>query len=374
MDNTILIEKLIQHNCIQLGTFELKNGKNSKYYFNIKNIISYPKLLAFIGDEMYKNLPEFDIICGVPYGGLPIATYISTTYNKPMIIVRDKQKEYGMKKLIEGEYKSTDRCVIIEDVITSGQSVENIYNILKEELNIVKISVVVNRQQHEMDNINYLVCQNDLIKYFINKYTNEKKTTICFSADICDPYLLLNILSLIGDFILICKLHMDIVDLSKYNGDFIKDILRLSVEKKFLIMEDRKFVDISYIVNKQYSKYKNWVDLITVHGSCHKDVVKYISGVVLVANMSNNNFNYNDKCIEIAKEYNNNVIGFVTQERINVDNMICMTPGISLTTNNIDDQRYRTINDIDTDIVIIGRAIYNSADYVDTIKKFLAIN
>ena len=97
-----MIEELFQTNCIKIGNYKLKNGDYSKYYFNMKNLISYPQLLKRIGDDLYKKLPEFDIICGVPYGGLPIASYISTNYNKPLIFVRDKTKGYGMQKRIEG--------------------------------------------------------------------------------------------------------------------------------------------------------------------------------------------------------------------------------------------------------------------------------
>ena len=77
-----MIKELIESNCIKIGTFNLKNGDISKYYFDMKNIISYPKLLSAIGDKIYEKSNDFDIICGIPYGGLPIATYISTKYNK----------------------------------------------------------------------------------------------------------------------------------------------------------------------------------------------------------------------------------------------------------------------------------------------------
>ena len=76
-------------------------------------------------------MDDCDIICGVPIGGIPISTTISLKYNKPMIIVRDSVKEYGTKKCIEGTYKKTDKCIIIDDVITSGGSVQNVINILK---------------------------------------------------------------------------------------------------------------------------------------------------------------------------------------------------------------------------------------------------
>ena len=96
-----MIEELLLANCIKIGNWKLKNGDISKYYFDIKNIISTPSLLCKIGDELYKTLGDFDIICGIPYGGLPIATYISTKYNKPLIYLRDKAKQYGTGKLIE---------------------------------------------------------------------------------------------------------------------------------------------------------------------------------------------------------------------------------------------------------------------------------
>ena len=53
-------------------------------------------------------------------------------------------------------------------------------------------------------------------------------------------------------------------------------------------MEDRKFGDISHITKKQYKRYENWIDMVTVMGIVNSEVVKGLSGVLLVANMSNN--------------------------------------------------------------------------------------
>ena len=57
----LLVEKLIQANCIKIGNFTLKNGSKSKYYFDMKNLISTPTLLAEIGDLIFKMLGDFDI-------------------------------------------------------------------------------------------------------------------------------------------------------------------------------------------------------------------------------------------------------------------------------------------------------------------------
>ena len=129
----------------------------------MKNLISHPTLLKKIGDELYKKLPDFDVICGIPYGGLPIACYISTTYNKPLIFLRDKKKSYGMGKMIEGEYKKDDRCVVIDDVITTGVSIKEVLELLKDEINVIETAVIFNRQESDMK-IKYLFCKNDVIK------------------------------------------------------------------------------------------------------------------------------------------------------------------------------------------------------------------
>tara|TARA_B100000900_G_scaffold416018_1_gene448513 strand:+ start:261 stop:1394 length:1134 start_codon:yes stop_codon:yes gene_type:complete len=367
----IKIDELINTNCINIGNFTLKNGESSKYYYNIKNIISNPKLLKKIGDELYKKLNDFDIICGIPYGGLPIASYISTTYDKPMIIVRNNLKKYGTKKRIEGEYKKSDRCVIIDDVITSGKSIRECINILNEKVNIVDIGVVFNRQQNPICPLPFksLFYKNDIVKFRLKKISASKKSNLCFSADIEDPNKLLNLLDIIGEYIVICKIHYDIIKLNDYKGDFKKDLINSSIKHNYLIMEDRKFIDISYIVNKQYSQFNNWVDLVTVHSLVTNEVVSKLSGVLLVANMSNNNYNLSTNAIELAKNNINNVVGFITQNRINMGDLVCMTPGISFNNKNIDDQKYRNMNDVDTDYIIIGRLLYNSNNIKNDIKK-----
>ena len=89
--------------------------------------------------------------------------------------------------------------------------------------------------------------------------------------------------------------------------------------------------------------------------------------------MSNNNYNFNTKALELAQSNTNNVIGFITQKRIKCNNMICMTPGISIEKKNIKDQNYKTKKDVDTDYIIVGRALYNSVNIEEVIKLFINI-
>tara|TARA_B100001094_G_scaffold269322_1_gene273469 strand:+ start:484 stop:1587 length:1104 start_codon:yes stop_codon:yes gene_type:complete len=367
-----MIKQLFETNCIKCGKFTLKNKTTSKYYFNIKNIISYPKLVKEIGDALYEKLDDFDIICGIPYGGLATAMYISTTYNKPLIIVRDKPKEYGTKLQIEGEYSNIDRCVIVDDVITSGKSLQETIDILKDRVNIVDAAVVFNRQQNFTTSIpvKYLLCKNDIVKYRLKEISEKKKSKICFAADINDPERLFEILDKIGKYIVIVKIHYDTFDL-KDQENIMNQLIEKSIEQDFLIMEDRKFNDISSIVDQQYKIFSNWVDLITVHSLVAPDVVKKLSGVLLVANMSNNTYDFTDEAKILAEKNKDHVIGFITQHIIDCGDLVCMTPGVSLKASENEDQKYRSSADIDTDFFIIGRTLYESDDIETMAKIFM---
>lgn len=370
-----LIEELIAANCIQIGNFTLKNGSTSKYYFDMKNLISYPLLMAKIGDLLFPLLGEFDIICGIPYGALPLASYISTKYNKPMIYVRDKAKQYGTNKRIEGEYSSTSRCVILDDVMTSGGSIEEMYRYLEGKMNIVNCAVILDRQQSGVQGVISLLTKTDIMKYRIQKLRKEKRSDLCFSADLMDLPKLWSIIEQIGKHIIICKIHYDMIPEEK-RFEYRDRIIELSIQHNFLIMEDRKFNDISFIVKQQYDIFKDWVDLVTVHTLVSSEVIKELSGVVLIANMSNNTYDYSEQARVLANNHIHHVIGFVSQHRIsNVDtSFLCMTPGISLYKMNVNDQSYRTSKNVDADIKIVGRAIYQSENIISDTEKLLTYN
>ena len=162
--------------------------------------------------------------------------------------------------------------------------------------------------------------------------------------------------------------NFDIYD-DKTSESFKNDLIDMSIKHDFLLMEDRKFNDISYIVSKQYKRFSNWIDLVTVHSLVTNDVISNLSGVLLVANMSNNNYDFSDKAMILAQNNLNNVVGFITQKRLVCNDLVCMTPGISFTSISINDQKYRTKENVDTDFFIVGRAIYNSDDLENDIIK-----
>ncbi|MBV9576381.1 MAG: orotate phosphoribosyltransferase, partial [Gammaproteobacteria bacterium] len=92
--DTAIITSLYQMGAIQFGEFQLKSGQTSSIYLNLRKIISYPELLRHVSNAMWNAVQacQFDLVCGVPYTALPIATCISLTHHIPMIM-RSKEKK-----------------------------------------------------------------------------------------------------------------------------------------------------------------------------------------------------------------------------------------------------------------------------------------
>jgi uridine monophosphate synthetase len=367
----MVICELIKTGCIKYGNFKLKSGEISKYYFDMKHVISYPKLMKEIGNKMYELIgKDCDLLCGVPMGGLPICSYISTEYDIPMIMVRDVVKDYGTSKKIEGKYDKKNKCVIIEDVITTGGSVNKVIELLKDKVEIVGVIVMLDRQEGYNCSVpvKSVIRKTDVVKHKLIDLMVRKESRLCFSADLDDKDKLIKILQDIGDKIVICKIHYDFYE--DDDKELKNRLIELSIEKDFLLMEDRKFVDISYTVEKQYRRYSKWIDLVTVMGNVNSEVVSKLAGVVLIGNMSNNKYDYIENVREIASKYPERLVGIVTQYRINLNGLINMTPGISKMRCSDGDQNYRLASDVDTDLVIVGRGIYNSEDYICSAEMY----
>ncbi len=144
-----LADGLLEAGCIKFGEFTLKSGLKSPIYIDLRQIITYPKLLADIAQAYLPILSilQFSRIAGLPYAAIPIATAISLAGNYPMIYPRKEAKTYGTKAEIEGEYYAGETAVIIDDLATTGGSkFEAIEKLTGAGLMVKDVVVLVDRQ------------------------------------------------------------------------------------------------------------------------------------------------------------------------------------------------------------------------------------
>lgn len=142
--------QLYQIGAIQFGTFTLKSGLVSPIYLDLRRIVSFPELLSKIADAMWQEVTDcrFDVLCGVPYTALPIATAFSLQYGTPMVMRRKEAKHYGTKKMIEGVFTAGQKCLVLEDLITSGASIfETIEPLEQAGLEVSDVVVLIDREQ-----------------------------------------------------------------------------------------------------------------------------------------------------------------------------------------------------------------------------------
>jgi len=143
---------LHQNDIIKFGDFTLSSGKKSSYYIDLRLVASFPHIFRKMTKNLQKlvsektGLDNFDSLVSVPTGGLVIGSALAIETVKPLIYVRDKPKDYGTTKSIEGKIFSGMKVVLIDDVITTGNSVINAIKQLKDAgLSISDVYVIINR-------------------------------------------------------------------------------------------------------------------------------------------------------------------------------------------------------------------------------------
>lgn len=157
-DLTTLRQQLLDLLCqlaYQEGDFVLSSGQRSSYYINGKEVTLHPQGALAIGRLLFSLLPEdTDAVAGLTLGADPIVTAVSVVSayeNKPIpaLIIRKEAKGHGTRAYIEGPNLRADaNVVVLEDVVTTGQSAMKAVNRLKDAgYQVDRVISLVDRQQ-----------------------------------------------------------------------------------------------------------------------------------------------------------------------------------------------------------------------------------
>ena len=137
---------------VQIGKFKLHSGRKSPIYLDLRLLVSHPQVLRQVAVAYHAFIKEcdlqFDLLAAAPLAGLPIGTALALEMDMPLIYPRKTAKNYGTGKSIEGAYKVGETAVIIDDLITSGDSIISVAAPLKAAgLTVTDAVVLIDRGQ-----------------------------------------------------------------------------------------------------------------------------------------------------------------------------------------------------------------------------------
>lgn len=154
------IRFMVDSNVLKFGDFTLKSGRKSPFFMNAGAYVTgsqLKKLGEYYAKAIYNAYgTDFDVLFGPAYKGIPlsVATVIafSELYGKEIRYCSNRKevKDHGDVGILLGsKLQDGDRVVIIEDVTTSGKSIEETFPILKEQGNIKVVGLMVSLNRME---------------------------------------------------------------------------------------------------------------------------------------------------------------------------------------------------------------------------------
>lgn len=115
--------------------YRYSSGILSPVYSDHRLLMGYPKernqIMVQLANEVWRlGMPDF--VAGTAMGAIPYAALVGNLLNIPFLYVRNKPKDHGKQNLVEGLYKRGQTAIVIEDLISTGQSSLTTVNALRD--------------------------------------------------------------------------------------------------------------------------------------------------------------------------------------------------------------------------------------------------
>lgn len=155
------IQFMVESKVLKFGDFTLKSGRKSPFFMNAGAYVTgaqLRKLGEYYAKAIHDNYGlDFDVLFGPAYKGIPLTVAttmaISELYGKDIRYCSNRKevKDHGDTGILLGSrLKDGDRVVIIEDVTTSGKSIEETFPILKEQADVEIKGLIVSLNRMEV--------------------------------------------------------------------------------------------------------------------------------------------------------------------------------------------------------------------------------
>lgn len=154
------IEFMVDSQVLKFGEFTLKSGRKSPFFMNAGGYVTgtqLRKLGEYYAKAIHDNYGlDFDVLFGPAYKGIPLTVAttmaISELYGKDIRYCSNRKevKDHGDTGILLGsKLKDGDKVVIIEDVTTSGKSIEETYPIIKAQADVEVLGLMVSLNRME---------------------------------------------------------------------------------------------------------------------------------------------------------------------------------------------------------------------------------
>ncbi len=156
------LAKAIADVALLRGTFTLRSGKISSYYLDKYLFSTRAELLKQLAPLFAQRIAKIEHDCatkvhrlaGAELGGIPLVTVATLHTGLPCIFVRNKKKEYGTAKQLEGVLEKGDTVVLIEDVATTGgQALEAVASLQESGARVLGVVATIDRLEGARENV-----------------------------------------------------------------------------------------------------------------------------------------------------------------------------------------------------------------------------